>query len=246
MDVSGLAKPIRIFEVIIMAIASYAPKVKAEEASNGGWQMHLRQQAQGETQKWRDNNAPQADNGWGNTQARIDPYNPQAVNQTTTDQMKSVMATISPALQQQQNQQQAQLFAAADKGLQLQLSAKQLGINERADAGYGTMLLKAVDQRNNIETINAIPAAQMNAQANYENSVAGYNARQAAQYAIDKQSNMQYQAAAEAASAQRDSATAQAEAQKYVAQQAASANMAGALFGAVGNIASGFGGGRYW
>jgi hypothetical protein len=211
-----------------MATTNYAPKVKAEEAG-GGWMMHLRQQAQGQTQRYRDNNASQADNGWGNTQARVDPYNQQQVNQQAANQMKSVLGTISPVLEQQRQAQNTSLNMASDRAV----------INAQN--------FRNLDQQNTLQQITAGGAAELKAKAEYNNSVAGYNDRQNQQYLAAKQANAQVASAGLAAGAQIASAEAQSEAQKYVAEQAAQANMAGALYGAVGNIASGFGGGgRYW
>lgn len=229
-----------------MAIAQYTPKVKPEEA--GGWQMLLK--AQNETQKWRDNNAPQADNGWGNTQARVDPYNQQSVTENAANQMKALMGQVSPILQQQQQQSQQALVGAAQTAVGLQnqaadnnvnilLKQKQLGLNDASTWDYGKAVGYATTERTNAlsheQQMELIQAAKPD-----------YNERQNQQYIAAKQANAQFGAADTQASAQRDAANAQAQAQKYVAEQAAQANMAGALFGAVGNIASGFGGGRYW
>lgn len=205
-----------------------ATKVQPVKKEDDGWQMQLRQQAQSATQRWRDNNAPQADNGWGNTQARVDPFNQQATIGNVTNQMQGVLGQISPFLNQQRQQQNADLYEANNKAVN------------------NALTFRGVDQTNSLQLLAAKPAAEYNAQVNYENSTAGYNARQNQQYAVAKQANSQYAAAAESASAQRDSAASQAAAQKYVADRAAQANITGALFGAVGNIASGFGGGRYW
>jgi len=211
-----------------MRTASYAPKVKPEEAANGGWQMHLRQAAQGETQKWRDNNAPIADNGWGNTQGRIDPYNTQQQTTNVTSQMQGVLSQINPFLEQQRQTQNAGLYEANNKALN------------------NALLFRGQDNQAALQQIQAKGAAEYKAQADYNNSVAGYNDRQTQQYIAAKQANAQFGAADTQASAQRDAANAQAQAQKYVAEQAKEGGIFNALFGAVGNIASGFGGGRYW
>jgi hypothetical protein len=191
--------------------------------------MHLRQQAQGQTQRYRDNNASQADNGWGNTQARVDPYNQQQVNQQAANQMKSVLGTISPVLEQQRQAQNTSLNMANDRAV----------INAQN--------FRNLDQQNTLQQITTQGGATLKAQAEYNNSVAGFNDRQNQQYLAAKAANAQVASAGLSADAQIQSAQAQAGAQKYVAEQAAQANMAGALYGAVGNIASGFGGGgRYW
>jgi hypothetical protein len=213
------------------ATQNYAPSVKAQAVAPDKWQ-----KMQAELGTYRDNasqaatQAPQTvDNGWGNTQARVDPYNQAQVNQSVSDQFKQILGQIQPVLQQQQQQQQTALYNASDRGL----------INQQQ--------LETQKQQGRLNEAAAPSDAFANAQIKISQSTAGQNDRELERYKVARNANAQYQSAEAQANAQRDSAASMAEAQKYAAQAAKEGGIYQALYGAVGHIASGFGnGGRYW
>jgi exonuclease VII large subunit len=213
------------------ATQNYAPTVKAKAVAPDKWQ-----KMQAELNAYRGNaaqaatQAPQTvDNGWGNTQARVDPYNQAQVNQAASDQFKQILGQIQPALQQQQQQQQTALYTASDR------------------AQFNQTQRTAQQQQGALQQTAANSDAAANAQIKLSQSTAGQNDRELERYKIAKMTNAQYQSAEAQANAQRDSAASMAEAQKYTAQAAKEGGIYQALYSAVGNIASGFGnGGRYW
>lgn len=193
-------------------------------------------QAEYEARKWQgrpqnlsDQFASKADNGWGNTQAAVNPYDSGQVVNSVQAQMMGVMNTAKPMLDAQREQQKADLQVMSGQAL------------------YRQQVMDGQRNQNTIAQTQAGSNAEWENKQNYANSTAGFNDRELARYQAKTAANAQFGAAAEAASAQRDSALAQAEAQKYAAQAAKEGGIFGALFGAVGNIAGGGGSwGRYW